>query len=78
MDLLKRASIPVAALAISLLAILLARVHSAWLWLLVICVPLMALGIYDFAKRTWVITRNYPGAGQVKKVISLLRENLLK
>ena len=76
MDLLKRAIIPLIAVVVVVLAILLAFADPAWLWLLVIAVPVLALGIYDFTQRTWVITRNYPVAGRIRWLFYKLRPYL--
>ena len=59
LDTIKRAILPFAALAITVPALLLALTHSPhWLWLLVLTVPVLALGLYDWFQRDWTITRN--------------------
>ncbi|WP_226782805.1 FMN-binding glutamate synthase family protein [Oceaniglobus trochenteri] len=75
-DLLKRAVVPVAAIAVSLLALIFAFHDRSWLWVLVFSLPVVALGIYDFAQRTWVITRNYPVAGRIRWLFYKLRPYL--
>lgn len=76
MDLLKRAIIPVAALIITLVALGLAFINPRWLWALVVSVPIVALGVFDYFQRTWVITRNYPVAGRIRWVFYILRPYL--
>ncbi|MFD2740645.1 FMN-binding glutamate synthase family protein [Sulfitobacter aestuarii] len=76
-DILKRASIPLFALALSLLAILLAiLVSPGFLWVLAVTLPVMLLGLYDYLQRKWVITRNYPVAGRIRWIFYELRPYL--
>ncbi len=77
LDLSKRASIPLFSLALSILILIPALAISPYfLWLLVLTVPPVLLGIYDFLQRDWVITRNYPVAGRIRWLFYLLRPYL--
>ena len=77
LDTIKRAILPFAALAITVPALLLALTHSPhWLWLLVLTVPVLALGLYDWFQRDWTITRNYPVAGHIRWLFYDLRPYL--
>jgi glutamate synthase domain-containing protein 2 len=76
LDTLKRAMIPVAALVISVLAIAASFLHPLWLLLLILTVPVMLLGLYDWRQRTWTITRNYPVAGRIRWIFYELRPYL--
>ncbi|PVA10840.1 FMN-binding glutamate synthase family protein [Pelagivirga sediminicola] len=76
LDTIKRAVIPVTALALSVLAIALAWINPAWLWLLVVTLPIVALGLYDRHQKTWTITRNYPVAGRIRWLFYKLRPYL--
>lgn len=74
LDVLKRAVVPVVALLLSVVfAILGWRVGSGWFWLLLVTVPILALGIYDWTQRQWTITRNYPVAARIRWVFYDLR-----
>ncbi len=57
---LQRGVIPLAALALAVCAVV-----FAWpLWLMIlalaVCVPLVALGLFDLFQTRWTLTRNYP------------------
>lgn len=74
MDTIKRAVVPLAAVALSGLVVLLALLHHpAWLWLLVGTAPVIALGLYDWQQTNWTITRNYPVAGRIRWLFYDLR-----
>jgi glutamate synthase domain-containing protein 2 len=75
-DTVKRAIIPLAALALSCIALLLSTRHSGWLWILVVTLPIVALGLYDWLQRRWTITRNYPVAGRIRWLFYTLRPYL--
>lgn len=66
LNLLRRSVIPLAALIVSFVVLAVSLRHPAWLWLLVVTLPLVALGIYDFWQRGFTITRNYPVAGRIR------------
>jgi len=70
---LKRALIPVTAFVVTLLAIGLSWRNANWLWLLVITLPLILLGLFDWLQRSWTITRNYPVAGRIRWIFYQLR-----
>ncbi|QYX56000.1 FMN-binding glutamate synthase family protein [Roseovarius sp. SCSIO 43702] len=76
LDLLKRFVIPITAAILAIAALVLSRIDTSWLWLLVIAVPVVVLGIFDFMQRTWVITRNYPVAGRLRWLFYKLRPYL--
>src|SRR5690554_5386090 len=76
MDLLKRAIIPIAALIITLIAVGSAFFDPRWLWVLIVSLPVVALGLFDYFQRSWVITRNYPVAGRLRWVFYMLRPYL--
>lgn len=74
LDELKRAIVPVVALLLSILFIVLGGVFSAnWLWPLIVTLPVVALGIYDWNQRNWTITRNYPVAARIRWLFYDLR-----
>ncbi|MBI1261914.1 MAG: FMN-binding glutamate synthase family protein [Rhizobiales bacterium] len=73
-DAAKRAIIPVGALVVTLLVSILAIAHSTqWLWVLLLTIPVMALGLYDWNQTSWSITRNYPVAGRIRWMFYELR-----
>src|SRR5690625_4492370 len=72
----KRAIIPLTAAAVSLLAALLARRNLHWLWVLVVSLPMLLLGIFDWLQKSWNITRNYPVAGRIRWIFYRLRPYL--
>lgn len=77
MDTVKRAIIPLMAALVSGLIVLLALIHHpAWLWFLVLTVPVILLGLYDWRQKTWTITRNYPVAGRIRWLFYQLRPYL--
>ncbi|WP_281967279.1 FMN-binding glutamate synthase family protein [Roseovarius nanhaiticus] len=76
LDTLKRAIVPITALALSGLAVALAFINVAWLWLLILTLPIVALGIYDHNQKAWTITRNFPVAGRMRWVFYKLRPYL--
>ncbi len=74
---IKRAIIPVTAIALSGVLFLLALVDDIrWLWPLLLTVPLVALGLYDWMQTRWTITRNYPVAGRIRWLFYMLRPYL--
>ncbi|WP_324752596.1 FMN-binding glutamate synthase family protein [Roseovarius sp. Pro17] len=76
LDTIKRAIIPVTALALTILAIGLATFDARWLLALILTVPVVLLGVYDRHQKTWTITRNYPVAGRIRWVFYKLRPYL--
>ncbi|WP_113912106.1 FMN-binding glutamate synthase family protein [Roseovarius dicentrarchi] len=76
LDTIKRAVIPIAALALSILAVALSFIHPAWLFVLVVTLPVVLLGLYDRHQKTWTITRNYPVAGRIRWLFYKLRPYL--
>lgn len=74
LDTLKRAMVPVAALLLSIAFLLLGWFAGAgWYWPLVITLPVVALGIYDFSQSGQTITRNYPVAARIRWLFYDLR-----
>jgi glutamate synthase domain-containing protein 2 len=71
LDILKRAIIPVAALLISILA-----VAGGYPWLLVLTVPILLIGLYDWFQTRFSITRNFPVAGRIRWIFYDLRPYL--
>lgn len=76
LDTLKRAIIPVSALAITLVVISLGLTDPHWFWPLLLTVPVVLLGLYDWQQKTWTITRNYPVAGRLRWLFYHLRPYL--
>jgi glutamate synthase domain-containing protein 2 len=76
LDIAKRAVIPLTAAGASLLALLLSGRNQAWLWLLVVTLPIIAIGLYDWLQKRWTITRNYPVAGRIRWLFYDLRPYL--
>jgi len=75
-DTAKRAILPLAAAAVSLVAVQLSRGNPAWLWTLLLTFPIVALGLYDWFQTRWTITRNYPVAGRIRWLFYDLRPYL--
>lgn len=74
MDTIKRAIIPLTAAILSIVAALLALLYQpAWLWLLVLTIPVILLGLHDWSQQSWTITRNYPVAGRIRWLFYQLR-----
>lgn len=73
---LRRASVPIAACIISVVVIALSNRHSGWLFVLLISVPVLVLGIYDFFQRQKTLSRNYPGAAHIRWLAYELRPYL--
>ena len=73
----KRAIIPIGSLFITFVVIVLALVYSSqWLWVLLLTLPVIALGLYDWQQTSWSITRNYPVAGRIRWLFYQLRPYL--
>ncbi|MGV8995806.1 MAG: FMN-binding glutamate synthase family protein [Parvibaculaceae bacterium] len=71
---IQRAIVPLVALVVSLVVIALALAHSLhWLWILLLTIPVVALGLYDWEQKSWTITRNYPVAGRIRWLFYQLR-----
>ncbi|WP_241559896.1 FMN-binding glutamate synthase family protein [Solirhodobacter olei] len=64
MSLMLRAIVPITAAVLSILALVF--LHSWWLLVLVLTLPIVALGLYDVLQRRWTITRNYPVAAHLR------------
>ncbi|HPF79266.1 MAG TPA: FMN-binding glutamate synthase family protein, partial [Alphaproteobacteria bacterium] len=70
-DIIKRVIIPVVALFLSF-----AFLYFQIYWFLLITVPLVLLGLYDWFQTKWTITRNYPVAGRIRWLFLRLRPYL--
>ncbi|WP_102222994.1 FMN-binding glutamate synthase family protein [Acidimangrovimonas sediminis] len=74
MNLIKRAIVPIASIVLTLVALALGLAVSAWwLLILVLTLPLIALGVYDYGQRRWTILRNYPVAARFRFLAYELR-----
>ncbi|MEZ5450848.1 MAG: hypothetical protein R3E89_18415 [Thiolinea sp.] len=71
LDTLKRSIIPVVAAILAVFALM-----SAHYWLAVLCLAVVALGLYDWMQRKWTITRNFPVAGRLRWLFYELRPYL--
>lgn len=71
LDTLKRAIIPVAAVLLTIAAVL-----TGVYWLLILTVPVIAIGLYDWFQADWTITRNFPVAGRIRWLFYKLRPYL--
>ena len=71
LDTLKRAIIPVVALILTVIAIV-----TGYEWFLLLTVPIVALGIYDWFQDDWTIPRNFPVAGRIRWLFYTLRPYL--
>ncbi len=77
LDTLKRIIVPVAALLLSILFAVLAWLFNPdWCWPLIVTLPVVALGLYDWTQRKWTITRNYPVAARLRWMFYDLRPYL--
>ncbi len=73
-DTLKRTIVPVVALLLSIAFIVLGwLLNPAWCWPLIVTLPVVALGVYDWSQREWTITRNYPVAARIRWLFYDLR-----
>lgn len=73
-NLLQRNLVPIAALLLSVMFVWLgADVSSGWYWPLLLTVPLLLLGIYDWAQPRWTLLRNYPVAARIRWIFYALR-----
>lgn len=70
-DLATRAIVPLVALLLAILFFCLGIV-----WLGVVCLLVVALGVYDYNQTYWTITRNFPVAGRIRGVFYKLRPYL--
>jgi glutamate synthase domain-containing protein 2 len=70
-EILKRWFIPIAAAVLAVVAL-----WQEHIWIAIICSGVVALGIYDWSQRRWVITRNYPVAGRIRWLFYRLRPYL--
>src|SRR5690625_2690140 len=74
LDLCKRLCVPLTAGALSILFLVLGWLFaSGWWWPLIVTVPVLALGIYDWLQPHWTITRNYPVAARIRWLFYDLR-----
>ncbi len=71
LDILKRSVIPVAAILLSLAAL-----ASGYWWLLIVTVPIILIGLYDWFQTRFSITRNFPVAGRIRWIFYDLRPYL--
>ncbi len=70
---LRRALLPLIAMAMMLAALALARV-SPWGWLLfLLALPILLLGVYDWFQRRFTLMRNYPVAARIRWLFYDLR-----
>lgn len=77
LDTVKRSIVPVAAALLSIaLALLGSLLSPTWYWPLIVTVPIVALGIYDWTQRKWTIIRNYPVAARIRWLFYDLRPYL--
>lgn len=77
LDMLKRTIVPVVALLLSVVFALLGWfVDPAWCWPLIVTVPVVALGVYDWSQSQRTITRNYPVAARIRFLFYDLRPYL--
>ncbi|HEX5488513.1 MAG TPA: FMN-binding glutamate synthase family protein [Rhodanobacteraceae bacterium] len=77
LDVLKRTIVPTTALLASILFAVLGWLWNPnWCWWLLVTLPVVALGIYDWTQRTWTITRNYPVAARIRWLFYDLRPYL--
>jgi hypothetical protein len=67
-SLFKRTLLPLLALLLGIFALITARYG-----LLIIALPVLLLGIYDWSQRRWTIIRNYPVAGRIRWLFYSLR-----
>lgn len=70
-DLAIRAIVPLVALFLAMLFFVI-----GWGWLGVLCLVVVALGIYDYNQTYWTITRNFPVAGRIRALFYQLRPYL--
>ena len=70
-DTLKRASIPITAAALAVLAL-----GTGAFILALVCLAVVLLGVYDWTQKRWTITRNYPVAGRIRWLFYELRPYL--
>ena len=66
--LIKRTLLPLLALLLGAFSVATGRY-----WLLLIALPVLLLGIYDWTQRRWTIIRNYPVAGRIRWMFYSLR-----
>jgi len=76
LGIIKAISIPLSAFIFTILIFWLAPADSGWRWLLIITIPTVLLGIYDWLQPRWNITRNYPVAGRIRWLFYKLRPYL--
>lgn len=77
LDTLKRTIVPVVALLLSILFAVLGWFWNPnWYWPLIVTLPVVALGIYDWTQTKWTITRNYPVAARIRWLFYDLRPYL--
>ena len=55
-----------------LLAAILIEKHSAWIWLLLLLLPLILLGLYDIFQKKHAILRNFPVIGHLRYFFELI------
>lgn len=77
LDTLKRTMVPGTALLLSGVWLWLGwRLSPAWYWALLISLPVLALGLYDWNQRKWTLLRNYPVAARIRWLFYDLRPYL--
>jgi len=70
---LKRNIIPIGALGLSLVSIALAWLSPWYLTILIVTLPVLGLGLYDYLQTGWTITRNYPVTARLRWLFYHLR-----
>lgn len=70
-DLAIRAILPFAALLLAILFFII-----GWWLLALLCLAVVALGVYDYNQTYWTITRNFPVAGRIRALFYKLRPYL--
>ncbi len=75
-DTLKRTIVPVTALILTIVALILTFISLWWLLILLVTLPVLAFGIYDWTQKSFTLTRNYPVAARIRWLFYDLRPYL--
>lgn len=70
---LKRALLPLLALLIAIFAVWFEWTSGWLLFTLIICLPIVLLGLYDWLQKKYTLTRNYPVAARIRWLFYDLR-----
>ncbi|TAL76516.1 MAG: FMN-binding glutamate synthase family protein [Burkholderiaceae bacterium] len=73
LNVLKRTIVPVVAFIVTLSALWAGTRQHAWWWLVLVSLPILVLGVYDWFQTSWTITRNYPVSGRIRWLFYKLR-----